>query len=72
MNANDIGSFSVIEKYAKTHPKLKNIQLTYHLFTGKEDEEDPKGLSWGDLDEYYLQKDINLIRSILNEGEEDE
>ena len=66
MDVNDIGSFSVVEKYVKNHPKLKNIHLTYNMFTEEDDEEELKGMSWGDIDDYYLQKDIDLIRNALN------
>ena len=66
MDADDIGSFSVIEKYVKTHPKLKEIHLTYNMFSQEDDEEDLSGMSWGDIDAYYLQKDIDLIRDALD------
>ena len=62
MNASDVASISVIEKYLKEHPELGKIKLNY--FSMKNIPE-TAGMSWADEDEYILQKDIELIRSLI-------
>jgi hypothetical protein len=69
MDACHVGTIAVIEKYVRSHPKLKDMELTYNKFDD-EDDDDISRLSWGDLDEYYIQKDIETIRDLLHTSSE--
>ncbi len=72
MNACDIGSIRLLEDYIKNHPHLSKMDLTLTYNTYDENEEWDTTKSWGELDEEWLQQDINMIRNVLYEIENNE
>jgi hypothetical protein len=72
MDACEIGSIKFVEDYIKNHPKLSkmDIQLYYNSFSDEEEWDTTK--SWGDLDEEWIQKDINMVRDLLYQIENEE